>query len=269
MKTGLNKAFVIDRNVRDALISEDPQAIQLIHPYVLGDDVRKYTVNFNERYLILIPKGWTISQIGRDASEPEAWHWFSDQYSALANHLELFQERARKRLDQGDFWWELRACEYYSEFKKPKIIYPDIAKESRIAFDTAGLYLTNTVYFIPSDDKYLLGILNSRLIFNYYKHVASVLGDANKGGRLRWFRQDVLKLPIRAIDFDNPADVAMHDKMVAWVETMLDLHKQLPGLSGIQREMAEAQIERADAEIDALVYRLYGLTDDEIAIVEG
>ena len=61
----------------------------------------------------------------------------------------------------------------------------------------------------------------------------------------------------------------MHDKMVALVETMLDLHKQLPGLSGIQREMAEAQIERADAEIDALVYRLYGLTDDEIAIVEG
>jgi len=269
LKTGLNKAFVIDRNVRDALISEDSQSIHLIHPYVLGDDVRKYTVNFNERYLILIPKGWTISQIGRDASEPEAWHWFSDRYSALANHLELFQERARKRLDQGDFWWELRACEYYSEFKKPKIIYPDIAKESRIAFDTAGLYLTNTVYFIPSDDKYLLGILNSGLIFNYYKHVASVLGDANKGGRLRWFRQDVLKLPIRAIDFDNPADVAMHDKMVALVETMLDLHKQLPGLSGIQREMAAAQIERADAEIDALVYRLYGLTDDEIAIVEG
>ena len=270
LKTGLNKAFVIDKDARDALISIDPQSIHLIHPYVLGDDVRKYRINFNERYLILIPKGWTKGQMGRrNANEQEAWHWFSDEYSALANHLELFQERARKRLDQGDFWWELRACDYLSEFQKPKIIYPDIAKESRIAFDTTGLYLTNTVWFIPSDDKYLLGILNSRLIFNYYKHVASVLGDANKGGRLRWFRQDVLKIPIREINFDNPADVALHDNMVALVETMLDWHKQLPGLSGIQREMVEAQIETADREIDALVYRLYGLTDDEIAIVEG
>ena len=50
---------------------------------------------------------------------------------------------------------------------------------------------------------------------------------------------------------------------------MLDLHKQLPDLSGIRRDTVDAQIERTDADIDALVYQLYGLTDDEIAIVEG
>ena len=169
--------------------------------------------------------------------------------------MKPFKTRAQARYDKGDYWWELRACDYYGEFGKPKIIYPDIAKESRIAFDTTGLLVTNTVWLLPSDDKYLLGVLNSSLIFNYYKYFASVLGDANRGGRLRWFRQDVLNLPIRAIDFDNPADVAMHDKMVMLVDEMLDRHRQLPGLTGEGRKIAERLIETVDGEIDALVYQ--------------
>ena len=267
--TGLNTAFVIDQVTRDAVVAREPQSLDLIHPYALGDDIRKYTVNFNERYLILIPKGWTKSHIGSDVDELEAWNWFSNSYSALADHLAPFQAKARKRLDKGDYWWELRACDYYSEFKQPKIIYPDIAKESRVAYDRTGLYATNTVWFIPTDDMYLLGILNSSLIFNYFKHFASVLGDANRGGRLRWFRQDVLNLPIRAIDFDSPADVEMHGRMMELVAKMIDLHGQLPRLSAAQREVVEMQIEATDKEVDALVYKLYGLTDDEIKIVGG
>ena len=267
--TGLNTAFVFDKDTRDAVVEREPQSLDLIHPYALGNDIRKYTVNFNERYLILIPKGWTKSHIGANVEEQEAWNWFSDNFSALAAHLAPFQAKARVRLDIGDYWWELRACDYYPEFSKPKIIYPDIAKESRIAFDTNGLYATNTVWFIPTDDKYLLGILNSRLIFNYFKHFASILGDANRGGRLRWFRQDVLNLPIRTIDFDNPADVAMHDKLVALVDKMLDWHKQLPGLAGEALRIVNARIERTDREIDELVYELYGLSEDEVGVVEG
>ncbi|WP_434084071.1 TaqI-like C-terminal specificity domain-containing protein [Fodinibius saliphilus] len=105
-------------------------------------------------------------------------------------------------IKQGDHYWELRACDYYNEFEKPKIIYPDIAKERRFTLDTEGYYLTNTAYFIPSSDKYVLGILNSKLVFNYYKRVSSVLGDPDKGGRMRWFRQHVSNIPIAKAD-DN------------------------------------------------------------------
>ena len=78
------------------------------------------------------------------------------------------------------------------------------------------------------------------------------------------------KLPIRTIDFDNSSDVAMHDQMVELVERMLDLHKQLPSLDNvILRGTIELQIERTDREIDDLVYKLYDLTPEEIAIVEG
>ena len=269
LKTGFNRAFVLDRATRDSIVSDCPQAAGLIRPFALGDDIRKYTVNFNERYLIVIPKGWTQQQLGHAAKKPEAWLWFSKTYPALANHLQQFECKAQKRRDQGDYWWELRACDYYSALEKPKIIYPDIAKESRVAFDTTGIYVTNTVWLLPTDDMYLLGVLNSSLIFNYFKHFASVLGDAHKGGRLRWFRQDVLKLPIRAIDFDDPADVAMHDEMVGLVERMLALHKGYARLSDPQRQVVNAQIERVDRQIDALVYRLYGLSDEEVGVVEG
>ena len=137
-------------------------------------------------------------------------------------------------------------------------------------YDKEGFYLGNTAYFIQTDDLYLLGVLNSKLIFNYYKRIATVLGDPDKGGRLRWFSQDVEKIPIRTINFADPLDKARHDRMVALVTQMLDLNKKLQDARLEQeRTMLSRQIEATDAAIDKLVYELYGLTGEEIAIVEG
>ncbi len=189
IKTGLNEAFVIDEETKKQLIKDDPKSNNIIKPFVVGDDIRKYRVDFNNKYLIFIPKGWTNKNI---ADKRKPWDGFKRTYPSIAKYLEPFEEKAEKRCDKGDYWWELRACDYYEKFDQPKIMYPDIAKESRLYFDTDGLYCVNTVYFIPTEDLYLLGILNSRLIFKYYKRSASVLGDADKGGRVRWFTQDVL-----------------------------------------------------------------------------
>jgi prophage antirepressor-like protein len=78
-------------------------------------------------------------------------------------------------------------------------VYPDIAKESRFVMSPDTMYFGNTCYFIPTGDMALLAILNSKAIWFYFSQIASVLGNANKGGRLRWFTQDVLKLPIPPI----------------------------------------------------------------------
>jgi hypothetical protein len=167
----------------------------------------------------------------------------------------------------------LRECAYYDEFEKPKIVYPDIAKESRVAFDSSRLYLANTIYFIPSDDLYLLAILNSKLIFSFFKRAASVLGDPDKGGRLRWFRQDVLKLPIRRINFADKQEKKQHDAIVALVEEMLELQKEYAQsdrkLFAEKAEAVKRKIDAVDAKIDQAVYRLYGLTEEEIRVVEG
>jgi hypothetical protein len=81
---------------------------------------------------------------------------------------------------------------------------------------------------------------------------------------------DLRKLPIRTVDFDNPADVARHDKLVALVECMLELHQKLTAASiPADKKLYQRQIEATDRQIDALVYELYGLTEEEIGIVEG
>jgi hypothetical protein len=78
------------------------------------------------------------------------------------------------------------------------------------------------------------------------------------------------KLPIRPIDFNNPADKAKHDQMVNLVERMLSLHKQLSEATiPQQKTMLKRQIETTDRQIDSLVYELYGLSYEEVRIVEG
>jgi hypothetical protein len=91
-----------------------------------------------------------------------------------------------------------------------------------------------------------------------------------QNGFFRYFTQFIEKLPIRTIDFTNPAEKAQHDRMVALVEQMLALHRSLPAAHTPQEKaLLERQIESTDRAIDALVYELYGLTDEEIRIVEG
>ena len=193
IKTGLNKAFLIDDKVKEKLTKEDPKSMGLIRPLVVGDSIRKYHIRNDLKYIILIPNGWTIEHSGND---PDKWSWFRRHYPAIANHLAQFGKEAESRYDKGEYWWELRPCDYYDKMEMPKIVFPDIAKESRFAYDETSKFVLNTAYIIPKNDFYLLGILNSRLIFSYYKRTASVLGDPDKRGRLRWIYQDVIDIPI-------------------------------------------------------------------------
>jgi hypothetical protein len=104
-----------------------------------------------------------------------------------------------------------------------------------------------------------LGLLNQR-------GVSTTL----RGGFFRYFTQFVEQLPIRTINFDDPADVARHDKMVTLVERMLALHRKLAATSiPADKTLYQRQIQATDRQIDALAYELYGLTGEEIAIVEG
>jgi hypothetical protein len=87
---------------------------------------------------------------------------------------------------------------------------------------------------------------------------------------LRFFGQYLEGFPVRTIDYSNPADVTCHDRMVSLVEQMLYLHKQLKeARTPHEQTSLQRQIEATDGQIDALVYELYGLTEEEIRIVEG
>jgi hypothetical protein len=113
---------------------------------------------------------------------------------------------------------------------------------------------------------YVLGLLNSQLLFNHLLGMGTLL----RGGYVRFWTQYIEQLPIRTINFSDPADKARHDKMVTMVERMLDLNKRkAEAKDDSERERLQRVIDSTDRQIDALVYELYGLTPEEIAVVEN
>ncbi len=193
------------------------------------------------------------------------WAWVENEYPAVAAYLKPFQKAAEKRYDKGDYWWELRACDYYEEFEKPKIIYPNICKEPEFTFDNDSNYTNQKCFIISVPDKYLLGILNSKL--NYFLFMMTL--PKLRGGFYEPSSVFFTNFPIRPIDPSDPADVARHDRMVSLVEKMLDLNRRLAGArTGQDKIFISREIEATDARIDALVYELYGLSEEEIALIE-
>ena len=275
IKTGLNAAFEISASQRSALLLSTPSGNGLIKPFLGGQDIRRYSIEESERYLIVIPCGWTRQQMlamkkaSTDFSQREAWNWFSREYKNIAEHLDNFSDALRKRQDQGDYWWELRPCDYYKYLDTPKIIFPDICKGPRFYVDRTGMYLSNTAYCLGTDDLYLLGILNSRLFWFAISNISIPFGTRAGKFRYRLIYQYMEKVPIRVINFSDPTDKTRHDKMVQLVQRMLDLHKNLAAAnSPHDQTVLQRQISSTDSLIDSLVYQLYGLTEQEIKIVE-
>ena len=262
--TGFNNAFVIDVDTRRKLIAEDAKSEALIKPFLVGRDIKRYQPLESERYLILMPKGWTMLNSDRTK---DVWAWLERSYPSIATHLKPFSEKAQKRYDKGNFWWELRACDYYEEFEKPKIIWPGISAEvTAFAFDVAKYYGNDNVHLITTADLYLLGFLNSRLM----RLVLTNICDKVQGGFYRLKIVYVQQLPIRTIDFSNLDDKNRHEGMVKLVEQMLELHERLAQTTTeTDKAMLQRQIDATDRQIDNLVYELYELTPEEIVIVEG
>ncbi|HNS49714.1 MAG TPA: Eco57I restriction-modification methylase domain-containing protein [Anaerolineae bacterium] len=262
--TGFNEAFVIDESTRESLVLEDPRSAEVIRPFLAGRDVRRYAPPDLRRCLIVMPNGWTRRQGAKKGRE---WEWLQRNYPAVARHLAPFQVAAEKRWDKGEFWWELRPCDYYAEFEQPKVIAPAIVSRATFSLDLAGLYSNDKTAIIRCEDYlYVLGVLNSALTTLWLCQSAST----KQGGYFEQKPVYLAQIPIARIDPIDPADVARHDRVVALVEQMLDLHKKLAAV-GIPEDRAlyQRQIEATDRQIDALVYELYGLTEEEIAIAEG
>lgn len=262
IKTGLNEAFVIDAATRTQLLAEDPKSADVVKPFLIGREVKRFTAPVARQFLILMPRGWTRQH---SANAKDAWVWLRENYAAVANYLQPFADAAEKRCDKGEYWWELRACDYYDRFEEAKIIYPNICKRPEFTFDTSGLYTNQKCFIIPVADKYLLGVLNSSLCFYLLRHILPKLrGDFYEPSYV-YFKD----FPIRHIDFNNAADVERHTKMVSLVEQMLSLHAKLAVANSTSRTVLQRQVETTDAQIDRLVYALYGLSAEEIAIVES
>ena len=157
-------------------------------------------------------------------------------------------------------------------FSVPKIVTPTLAPKNSFALDTGGNLFPQGAGggcgLVPKDEYsglYILGLLNSRLLTFYFQRISSPF----QGGWYAYEPRYLHRLPIRPINFSDPADVARHDELVELVERMLALHKELAAAqTPTGRTMLQRQIAATDRQIDRLVYELYGLTEEEIKIVE-
>jgi type I restriction-modification system DNA methylase subunit len=180
IKTGFNRAFVINRRIRDQLIAADPKSAEIIKPIIEGEDVRRYRVNYKYYYIILSKIDVPI-----------------ERYPAVFAHLQQYQSQLEKRSDRGKHWWELRACDYYDAFEQPKIMWPIIASFNRFTPVDPGYYSNDKTFFIPTNDLYLLAILNSSIMFLYLRTKLT----ERRGDFWEYQKDKLVQVPIRCIHF--------------------------------------------------------------------
>ena len=281
LKTSADKVFIVHEIQRknDLVRIHSPHKqqeywleIDLLHPLIKGGDSNAYRIDKTDR-LILFPYSFLddkkvmglIPASMFQEKYPLTWKY-------LIENKEILENRERGRMI-GDKWYGYVYPKALDVISQPKIFTPDISPQASYAPDETGeFFFTGGVaggYGITVKPEfsrnYILGLLNSKLLDWYLHQISTTL----RGGWYSYESKYISHLPIRTIDFNNPADVQMHDEMVKLVDEMLDLHKQLAGLSLVKRGVIESLIERTDRKIDALVYRLYGLSEDEVGVVES
>lgn len=245
IKTGLNKAFIVDRTTRDRLIAEHPSSADLLRPILRGKDVKRWQISYADLYLIQIESSENKRHLWSGMDEKKAEQVFKRCYPAVYRHLMQYRDELIKRDDQGKYFWELRSCKYWDEFKKPKVIYPNICKRNEFAFDRMGYVTNQKAFIIPDASPELVGILNSNVI--------------------HWLFQK--KLPKLQGDFFEPSLVFFQEFPIPPLTNALSVRQIVEQIeSAITRKMDAKDLEQ---QLNQEVYKLYGLTKEEIALIEG
>lgn len=227
------------------LIDEDSKSEEIIKPFLRGRDIKRYQYPNAEDYLIFTRRGINI-----------------EEYPAILNYLKEYKERLEPRPKDvpssnwkgrkpGSYeWFEIQdAIDYYEEFEKPKIIYPNICIRPEFTFDDAKQYTNQKCFIISLNDKALLGVLNSKIMSFFFETVLPKLrGD--------YFEPSFVYMKEFPVPFENSSD---QKEITELVEKILKARKKNP----------KADTTELEEEIDQLVYELYRLSEEEIGVVEG
>jgi type I restriction-modification system DNA methylase subunit len=205
-------------------------------------------------------------------SEKELKSQFPKAYDYLRSRRKLLEDRQQFRQ-----WYGYSAPRNLPLHDAANLLVPLLADrgsfsefpdgQDRFCLMASGGFSITTPKDGRVSPRYVLGLVNSKLLFSYLHSISNVF----RGGWITCTKQYVGRLPIRPIDFSDPADKARHDKMVALVDRMLELNKRKHSgkLAPSEIGRTEREIASTDDEIDNLVYELYGITDDERRIIEG
>jgi len=258
--TGRNNIFIVSED----LVKKEGLETELLKKYIKTRDIQRYKINFRNLYVILTLKDINI-----------------ENYPNIKKYLLKYKKELMERYEckKGlSAWYAVSVPRNLNLFENNngKILTPLYSKGNKFAYDDC---LKNAIYYSLTDTyllttnettkislKYIIGILNSTL-FNYYNEN---FGKLKRDGYYEYSRNTLSGIPIKTINFKETEEKNNHDQMVNLVDNMLSLHKQLQETTLPQaKTVIERQIEAIDSQIDQLVYNLYGLTKEEIKIVES
>ncbi len=252
--TGANEAFIIPTEKRDEILNacktqeERKRTEKLIKPILRGKDIKRYSYEWAHLWVINTHNGYTSSLKSKIPPID------IEKYPALKTHLDAHLDTIATRSDQGDTPYHLRNCAYLEDFEKEKIVYPCImAKEPCFVYEEKGFYAPAPANIITGDKieiKYITALLNSKCI--YFAMRKFYMGGGIEG-ELK--TNNLEKIPIPKI---TPQNQELADKITDGAKQILEAKEKDP----------KANTQKLEKEIDALVYQLYHLTDEEIKIIE-
>lgn len=263
IKTGYNEAFIIDTPTKERLCHEDPRSSDVLKPILRGRDIYKYHYNWADLWLTFIPWHFPLHEdnLIQGASE-KAEIAFMTGYPAVYNHLMKYREALSKRnkAETGINyeWYALQRCAatYYDEFESGKLVWAETDMELNVAYVPAGIYLNKTCFMICGENiKSLLPILNSKLISFYIRLISPNLGIS--GMSLSKDKVGLIPIP------DNYSQ----DKTL--VRLSDELHSLLMHMDSSRVNLSDSKLKTIISMLDQQIYKLYGLTNDEISIVES
>ncbi len=263
IKTGCNEAFIIPTEKRDEILkncddvqkdergmSERERTKELIKPILRGKDIKRYRYEWADLWVINTHNGYT------SAFKSKIPPIDIEKYPAIKAHLDSHHDAITTRSDQGDTPYHLRNCAYLEDFEKEKIVYPETSQGAYFVYKNSQIFLEKTVFMIVSDAynlKLLTALLNSKLVTFYFKNFCGgcILGKSG----YQYNKHALEKIPIPQITTKNQE---LADKIIVLVDKILQLKEKDP----------KANTQELEKEIDALVYQLYNLTDEEIKTIE-
>ncbi len=260
IKTGANEAFIITTEKREEILNacktqeERKRTEVLIKPILRGKDIKRYSYEWAGEWIINTHNGY-ISNLKSKIPPIDL-----EKYSALKSHLDSHYDTIATRCDQGDTPYHLRNCAYLEDFEKEKIVYGEIVQEPRFYLDNGecklGYFYAEATSFILTGEHlhYLLGMLHSKLITFAFKTFYAGGGLGESGYRYK--KAFIERLPIPKI---TPQNQELARKITDGAKAILEAKEKDP----------KANTQRLEKEIDALVYQLYHLTDEEIKIIEN
>ena len=238
--TGLNEAFIIDGAKKDELIAQDPKSAEIIRPILRGRDIKRYSYDFADKWLI--------------ATFPSK-HYNIDDYPAVKEYLLAFDKRVLEQSGQKNIdgidgknarkktcnkWFETQdSIAYWDDFSKQKIIYSEIVQKPQFYLDNGEFYVEATSFLLTGKNlEYLISCLNSKPVTYFFKTFYAGGGLGEKGYRYK--KAFLINLPIpkiKNIKYDN----TFFKEAISTSKTVI---------------------------LDKIIYEIYGLTSEEIEHIE-